>query len=121
MSFNAECSTSIFENWTNLYCYFWIVLFTAFTIKSNLFSIWDTIIFVKLLIILPYNSISIFQLRRHPNPREADLLELQKLALNKGFLLDIQSNKELALSLEKATDKNDPAINQVSLFYTALD
>lgn len=74
-----------------------------------------TIIFVKLLITLSYNSI--FQLRRHPNPREADLLELQKLALNKGFLLNIQSNKELALSLEKATDKNDPAINQVSLFY----
>ena len=62
-----------------------------------------------------------FQLRRHPNPREADLQELQKLALNKGFSLDIQSNKDLALSLEKATDKNDPTINQVSLFLTSID
>lgn len=72
------------------------------------------------MIILSNNSISIFQLRRHPNPREADLLELQKLALNKGFSLDIQSNKELALSLEKATDKNDPTINQVSFSYFRL-
>lgn len=45
------------------------------------------------------------------------MLELQKLALNKGFSLDIQSNKELAVSLEKATDKNDSSINQVKMYY----
>lgn len=57
----------------------------------------------------PHQSV----LRKHPNPREADLLELQKLALTKGFYLEIQCNKELALSLEKAVDKNDPTVNQV--------
>ncbi|KAF8763581.1 DIS3-like exonuclease 1 like protein [Argiope bruennichi] len=52
-------------------------------------------------------------LRRHPNPREADLVELQKLAKSKGFSLNIHSNKELAASLEKAVDFHDPSINQI--------
>ncbi|GFQ64481.1 DIS3-like exonuclease 1 [Trichonephila clavata] len=52
-------------------------------------------------------------LRRHPNPREADLLELQKLANSRGFSLNIHSNKDLAMSLEKAVDLHDPSINQI--------
>ncbi|XP_071034799.1 DIS3-like exonuclease 1 isoform X2 [Parasteatoda tepidariorum] len=52
-------------------------------------------------------------LRHHPNPREADLAELQKLASNKGFILNVHSNKELALSLEQAVDSKDPAVNQI--------
>ncbi|CAL1262791.1 unnamed protein product [Larinioides sclopetarius] len=51
-------------------------------------------------------------LRRHPNPREADLVELQKLADSKGFTLNIHSNKELAASLEKVVDFQDPSVNQ---------
>ncbi|GBM24441.1 DIS3-like exonuclease 1 [Araneus ventricosus] len=52
-------------------------------------------------------------LRRHPNPREADLVELQKLAESKGFTLNVHSNKELAASLEKAVDIHDPSVNQI--------
>ncbi|XP_035215219.1 DIS3-like exonuclease 1 [Stegodyphus dumicola] len=52
-------------------------------------------------------------LRHHPNPREADLLEVQKLASSKGFALNIHSNKELAASLEKAVNVNDPTFNQI--------
>ncbi|CAL1262788.1 unnamed protein product [Larinioides sclopetarius] len=52
-------------------------------------------------------------LRRHPNPREADLVELQKLADSKGFTLNIHSNKELAASLEKVVDFQDPSVNQI--------
>ncbi|GFT82179.1 DIS3-like exonuclease 1 [Nephila pilipes] len=57
----------------------------------------------------PHQSV----LRRHPNPREADLLELQKLADSKGFSLSIHSNKDLAISLEKAVDLHDPSVNQI--------
>ncbi|GIY44565.1 DIS3-like exonuclease 1 [Caerostris darwini] len=52
-------------------------------------------------------------LRRHPNPRESDLAELQKLASSKGFILNIHSNKDLASSLEKAVDIQDPSVNQI--------
>ncbi|XP_054710884.1 DIS3-like exonuclease 1 [Uloborus diversus] len=52
-------------------------------------------------------------LRCHPNPREADLAALQQIASSKGYELNIHSNKDLASSLEKAVDNQDPGFNQI--------
>lgn len=54
-------------------------------------------------------------LRRHPPPRPEFFDELKQCVLSKGFVLDTESNRSLAISLENAQDKNDPEVGLIFL------
>ena len=52
-------------------------------------------------------------LRRHPKPTKSMLSTLIKYASIRGFKININSSKELSLSLDKCIDKNDKSFNKL--------
>ncbi|KAK3090437.1 hypothetical protein FSP39_011852 [Pinctada imbricata] len=52
-------------------------------------------------------------LRHHPLPREEQFESLRNCAASRGFTIKTSSNKELAESLDRCVDCNDPEVNKL--------
>ncbi|XP_028297903.1 DIS3-like exonuclease 1 [Gouania willdenowi] len=52
-------------------------------------------------------------LRRHPPPRQELFSQLTATAAAKGFTMETRSNKDLAESLDRAVDPQDPLVNRL--------